>query len=71
MDPRFPDPPEFVVPDDRQEVTLEPPQLGGDWDPIHNDREWIDYRNQGGGHVPEDHGWTSNPKQVQDDLGNQ
>jgi hypothetical protein len=70
MDPLFPEPPPFTTTDDRREVTLEPPQLGDDCSPEHNDREWIDWRNQGGGYVPEDHTWTSNPKQVQDDLGN-
>jgi len=71
MIPNYPEPPPFVVPPDREHVTLEPPQLGGEWAPNHNDREYIDYQNMGGGYVPPDHHWTSNPKADQDDLSNQ
>jgi hypothetical protein len=68
MDPDYPAPPPFDVPEDRSLVTSgEPPQVGDDCVPGHNDREWIGYGDQGGGHVPEDYDWVSNPKQYQDD----
>lgn len=57
MIPDYPEPLPFVVPPDREHVTGEPPQLGGE-----------DYRNLGGGFVPPDHRWTSNPKSDQDEL---
>jgi hypothetical protein len=69
MIPDYPEPPPFVVPLDREGITLEPPQLGGECAPHHNDREYLDYRNTGGGYVPPTHHWTSNPKSDQDDLG--
>lgn len=68
MDPRFPEPPPFVVPLDRAAVTLEPSPGGGACNPLHNDREWVGWVDQGGGFVPPEHAWTSNPKQAQDDL---
>ncbi|MBI5545754.1 MAG: hypothetical protein HY901_17840, partial [Deltaproteobacteria bacterium] len=58
----------FTVPD-RAAVSREPPEVGDACVPEHNDREWIGFDNMGGGYVPPDHSWTSNPKQVQDDLG--
>ena len=68
MIPDYPEPQVFVVPPDREHVTHEAPQHGDEAVPNHNDREWIDYHNMGGGHVPDDHHWTSNPKADQDDL---
>lgn len=71
MVPNYPDPPPFTLPD-RDEVTQhEPPQIGVDAVPEHNDREWIGFANMGGGRVPDEHTWTSNPKQDQDDLSSQ
>ncbi len=60
--------PPFELPE-RQRVTLEPPQLGYDAVPEHNDREWLAFENQGGGSLPEEHDWTSNPKERQDEIG--
>jgi len=68
MIPSYPEPPPFTLPD-RDEVTREAPQVGDNAVPENNDREWIGFGNMGGGYVPESHTWTSNPKQVQDDLG--
>ena len=68
MVPSYPEPPPFTLPD-RREVTREPEQVGDDAVPEHNDREWIGFANTGGGSVPSGHRWTSNPKQLQDDLG--
>ncbi|HEY3451148.1 MAG TPA: hypothetical protein VGK67_32620 [Myxococcales bacterium] len=68
MVPNYPDPPPFTLPD-REDVTQEPPQVGYKAVPEHNDREWIGFENTGGGSIPASHTWTSNPKQLQDDLG--
>lgn len=65
----YPEPPPFTVPE-RDGVTREPRQVGTDWVPAHNDREWIGFENQGAGAIPSDYTWSSNPKQQQDDLGN-
>lgn len=59
------DPP-FTVPLDRPAVTLEPPQAGSHPVDPHQDQDWIDFQNQGGGSVPEDYTWTTNPKEEQD-----
>lgn len=69
MHPMYPEPLPFVEEPDRSLVTLEPPQDGDRPLPDHNDREWIDYRSQGGGSVPETHSWTSNPKAEHDEEG--
>lgn len=64
----YPEPPPFDLPP-RGDVTREPPQLGGQAAPEHNDREYLDLRHQGGGRLLHDFVWTSDPKQLQDDLG--
>lgn len=60
------DPPRFVMPVDRTEVTLEPPQAGCRPVPEHQDQDWIGWENQGGGHVPEDFEWKGSPKEDQE-----
>jgi hypothetical protein len=69
MIPDYPEPPPFVLPAQRELATLEPSPLGSGWDRRFSDREWIGFANQGGGLVPAQHRWTSNPKQNQDELG--
>jgi hypothetical protein len=49
----------------RQEVTRES-DPGGRWTPQFPDM--IGYTSQGGGKVPEDFGWHTNPKQWQEEL---
>ncbi len=56
----------FTVPSDRVDVTHEPPQAGSHPAGAHEDQDWIDFRNQGGGSVPEDYVWLSNPKEEQE-----
>lgn len=63
-----PPPARFVLPRCRSHVTGEPERRGPGWDPRFPDVDWIGSAQQGGGHVPEDFQWTSNPKQHQDDL---
>lgn len=58
----------FVVPPNRTEVTDEPEQRGTGHDPRFPDVSWIGTAQQGGGHMPEDYEWPTNPKQRQDDL---
>ena len=59
-DPDYPRPPPVPIPSDRRSITREEPQVGV---------EWIGAEQQGGGFVPPDFEWTSNPKQIQEDLG--
>lgn len=58
----------FVVPPNRTRVTEEPEQRGTSHDPRFPDVSWIGTAQQGGGRMPEDYEWPSNPKQRQDDL---
>lgn len=68
-----PEPPfyPFVIPDtDRALVTQETEPAGDHHDPHHQDIDWIGHAQQGGGSVPEDFEWRSNPKQDQDEGNN-
>jgi hypothetical protein len=58
----------FVAPANRTEVTSEPERKGSGYDPRFPDVSWDGTAQHGGGHVPEDYAWPSNPKQHQDDL---
>ena len=59
----------FLVPANREEVTGEPEPLTDCHDPRYPDVSWEHAPStHGGGYVPEDYEWTSNPKQRQDDL---
>ncbi|XXF78832.1 hypothetical protein P2318_03460 [Myxococcaceae bacterium GXIMD 01537] len=72
MPEEFPYPPidaTFVVPANRPEVTDEPQPFPDRLDPRFPDVSWDGAAStHGGGHVPEDFTWGSNPKQRQDDL---
>jgi len=59
----------FVVQTHRETVTGEPGPVGGRADPHYPDQEWLTHRQRGGGHVPGDYGWTTNPKQHQEETG--
>lgn len=54
----------FHIPN-REAITKEPDPAGR-WSKSFPDM--IGYRNQGGGKVPEDFGWNTNPKQWQEEL---
>ena len=58
----------FVAPTNRTEVTDEPERRGSGYDPRFPDVSWDGTAQHGGGHVPEDYEWPTNPKQHQDDL---
>jgi len=55
----------FVLPTHRERVTLEP-DPGGRWSDKFPDM--VGYKSQGGGKVPADFGWATNPKQWQEEL---
>ena len=63
----FPPAPPFVVPT-REEVTLEPEPDPHHTSPLQQDLDWIGSAQQGGGSVPEDFEWRSNPKEWQEGL---
>lgn len=58
--------PRFTVPE-RSSVTGEPPRVGQGLDPQYPDVSWVSQRNMGGGHVPEDLQWKTNPYQRRED----
>jgi len=55
----------FVHRPKREDITREPDPAGR-WSAQFP--EMIGYRNQGGGKVPEDFGWNTNPKQWQEEM---
>ena len=63
---------DLPMPQHRETVTEEPDQTGDRCDPRHQDVDWIGAGNQGGGSVPDDYGWTSNPRhdRLIDHVGN-
>ena len=68
MIPDYPEPPRFVAPARREEVTDEPEPAGDHVEPWEPGIDWIGSAQQGGGHVPDDFEWTSNPKRWQEEL---
>ena len=55
----------FVLPKNRERITREP-DTHSRWTPQYP--EMTGFTNQGGGHVPEDLSWGTNPKQWQEEL---
>ncbi|WP_224363843.1 hypothetical protein [Hyalangium versicolor] len=55
----------FILPPHREQVTLEPDPAGR-WSDKFPDM--IGYKNQGGGKVPADFAWNTNPKQFQEEM---
>lgn len=53
----------FEVPKNRREVTEEPTDAF-----MKSQVSWDGWAAHGGGHVPDDYAWTSNPKERQDAL---
>lgn len=53
----------FTIPPNRREVTEEDSE-----DFLHGHVSWDGSAAHGGGHVPEDYAWPSNPKEHQDEL---
>lgn len=58
----------FVVPANRPEVTEEPEPRGTGHDPRFPDVSWMGSAQHGGGRVPEDFHWSTDPKERQDEL---
>jgi hypothetical protein len=70
MSYNYPEEIPFVVPANRQRITGgEPEPEGSHWTPAHQDVDWIGWANQGGGEVPDDLEWASNPNQHQEEEG--
>jgi hypothetical protein len=63
----IPPAPPFRLPSDRARVTREPDELGH-WTPQFPDM--LGHRQFGGGEVPKDFTWPSNPKEWQEELSN-
>jgi hypothetical protein len=63
--PRVP----FVVPPDRPRVTHEPDRSAKKWTPLFPDVNWIGFHDMAPAHVPPDFGWSSSPKQHQEEYG--
>jgi hypothetical protein len=61
--PDKPLPAPFTVPANRRAVTGEPTDAF-----MRGHVSWDGYGTHGGGHVPEDYAWPSNPKEHQDEL---
>ncbi|MFN0061838.1 MAG: hypothetical protein ACKVPX_04895 [Myxococcaceae bacterium] len=60
----------LIVPEDRTRVTGEPAPGQNPGDPTHPlDADWSALVQRGGGRVPEDLFWWTNPKQNQDTEG--
>jgi hypothetical protein len=57
----------FTVSAQREAITLAPEPRGSTHVPELPDQDWVGYAHQGGGHVPEDYVWPTNPKQHHDD----
>lgn len=55
----------FILPPQREQITHEP-DPGGRWSDKFPDM--IGYKSQGGGKVPADFQWTTNPKQWQEEM---
>jgi hypothetical protein len=58
----------FVVPANRQAVTDEPERTRKGYDPQYPDVSWLGQEQYGGGRMPEDYEWPTNPKEKQDEL---
>ncbi|HEX8819749.1 MAG TPA: hypothetical protein VF794_07505 [Archangium sp.] len=58
----------FVVPANRTAVTGEPERTRTGYDPQYPDVSWLGTEQYGGGHMPEDYQWPTNPKERQDEL---
>jgi hypothetical protein len=63
----IPPAPPFRLPADRARITREPDELG-DWTPQFPDM--LGHQQFGGGAVPKDFTWPSNPKEWQEELSN-
>jgi hypothetical protein len=55
----------FILPTQRESITGEP-DPNGRWSDQFPDM--IGYKSQGGGKIPADFGWTTNPKQWQEEM---
>ncbi|MBX5481271.1 MAG: hypothetical protein IRZ16_05390 [Myxococcaceae bacterium] len=59
----------FVVARDRSRITGEPDFRGSRKHPLNPGLDWIGQQDRGGGKVPAELAWTTNPKQYQEEIG--
>ena len=59
----------FVVSKDRTRITGEPDSRGSKKIPLNPGLDWIGFQDRGGGKLPADLNWTTNPKQYQEENG--
>ena len=59
----------FVLPRDRSRITREPDSKGSRKTPLNPGLDWIGFQDRGGGKVPADLFWPTNPKQYQEEFG--
>jgi hypothetical protein len=59
----------FFLPRDRARITSEPEHRGSKVHPLNPGLDWIGFADRGGGRVPADLDWPSNPKQYQEEFG--
>lgn len=59
----------FIVRKDRTNITYEPDSKGSKKTPLNPGLDWIGFQDRGGGKVPDDVTWTTNPKQYQEENG--
>lgn len=59
----------FVNRTDRQNVTSEPDCKGSRMSKLNPGLDWIGFQDRGGGRLPADLRWTTNPKQYQEENG--
>jgi hypothetical protein len=59
----------FVVPKNRPRITGEPESNGSKHTPLNPGIDWIGFFDRGGGKVPRDLDWPTNPKQYQEENG--
>ena len=59
----------FVVPKNRQRITGEPESKGSRQTPLNPGIDWIGFFDRGGGKVPPNLDWRTNPKQYQEENG--
>jgi hypothetical protein len=58
----------FAMPQNREAITLEREPPGCHVVPEFPGMDWIGHAQQGGGYVPPDYAWPTNPKQHQEEV---
>jgi hypothetical protein len=59
----------YIPRSNREQITGEPDGLGSRKHPLNPGIDWVGSAHRGGGQVPQDLEWTTNPKQWQEESG--